>query len=262
MTRFSHRLAATLMVAWAVGCSSSPTTATVQPATGLPEFADHLERLRTQLFIPGMQAAIGKDGQVAWQHSFGLADLSAGLHVADTTTFHLASLTKQYATVVLLRLVDSGLVSLDDPISKYGVSFVGSGPVRVRHLLSMTSSGTPGQQFLYDGDRFALLGQVIARAAGRSFADLANAWILQPLGLHRTAPNVEDAAFAFSGLSATAYRATVARGYAVQGGKPSPTAYPTMFSVSAGMMSTAAEVVRFSQALDAGSLLSAIRCGT
>ncbi len=204
-----------------------------------------------------MAAAIGQDGQVAWQHSFGFADLEARLAVADTTTFHLASLTKLFSTVVLLRLVDSGLVSLDEPVSAYGVTIPGSGTVRVRHLLSMTSSGaTPGDRFLYDGDRFALLDAVIAGASGRSFADLATAWIIAPLGISRTAPNVENQAFAFSGLNSTAYRATMAKPYTIQNGKASRSNYPTSFSVSAGMISTAADVVRFAQALDAGTILA------
>jgi CubicO group peptidase (beta-lactamase class C family) len=207
-----------------------------------------------------MGAAIASNGRVAWQKPFGLADVSANAPVRDTTTFHLASLTKMFAAVVLLRLVDSGLVSLDDPVSKYGIQIPNSGTIRVRHLMSMTSEGaTPGEQFQYNGDRFALLDGVIRQSAGgRSFADLVNAWIITPLSLTRTAPNVDDpASFQYSGKNASAYRATMAKPYALSNGMVRLSTYPTLFSVAAGLISTASDVATFSLALDSGSLLSA-----
>ena len=208
-----------------------------------------------------MQAAIGHNGAISWTKSFGLADVAGQHAVRDTTTFHLASLTKLFGTVVLLRLVDSGLVSLDDPVSSWGVTVPSSGIVRVRHLLSMTSSGSPpGSRFAYDGDRFALLDTVIRRVSGRQFADLVTQWVIRPLALTRTAPNVDNNAFGFSGLDAATYRATLARPYAVQGSAVTLTTYPTLFGVAAGMMGTATDVVRFAQALDSGTVLrSAMR---
>ena len=206
-----------------------------------------------------MGAAIASSGRIAWQKPFGLADVSANAPVRDTTTFHLASLTKMFAAAVLLRLVDSGLVALDDPVSKYNIQIPNTGTIRVRHLMSMTSQGTtPGEQFQYNGDRFALLDGVIRQSSGRSFADLVTAWIITPLSLTRTAPNVDNpAAFQYSGKDASEYRATMAKPYAFSNGVVRPSTYPSNFSVAAGLISTAADVATFSLALDSGSLLSA-----
>jgi len=159
---------------------------------------------------------------------------------------------------VLLRLVDSGLVSLDDPVARYGVTLEGPGSeaVKVRHVFSMTSEGpVPGERFAYNGNRFGSLDRVIRQASGRSFAELARDWIIRPLGLRRTAPNVADSAFTLMGRDAGAYRAAMAKGYSVQRSRVAPGSYPAFFGVSAGMISTASDVVRFAQALGDGRLL-------
>lgn len=204
-----------------------------------------------------MSAAIGANGRVAWTGRFGHANVGSGLTVQDTTSFHLASLTKLFGGIVVMRLVDSGLVSLDDPISKFGVSLPGSNPdaVRVRHLITMTSAGTPGQSFAYNGDRFARLDQVIRRASGKSFAALANEWIIRPLALRRTAPNVDSPAFAVSGHDERAFRGNLASPYGMPLGPQYPGTYPSHFSVAAGMISSSSDMIRLVQALQAGTLL-------
>jgi CubicO group peptidase (beta-lactamase class C family) len=60
----------------------------------------------------------------------------------------------------------------------------------VRHLLSHTSEGNPGEQYRYNGNRFAELDKVVQRATGKSFGELLIANILDPLGMNETAPNV------------------------------------------------------------------------
>jgi CubicO group peptidase (beta-lactamase class C family) len=248
----------------ACGCGGADSiTGRVEPLTGhattIAEFETRLETLRTNLQIPGMGAAIAQNGRITWERGFGLADPSIAKSVTTTTSFHIASLTKTFAATVILRLVDSGLVSLDDPVSKYGINLSSGGIVRVRHLLSMTSGGSvPGDTFAYDGDRFGLLDQVISQASGRSFADLANAWIIAPLGLTHTAPNVDNpTAFAVTGKDPVAFRANLARPFALSGGAATASAYPTFFGPAAGMISTAGEVARFSIALDSATVLRA-----
>ena len=242
-----------------LGCQGSLTGFAGLPgaATSLADFERRVDSTRALLRIPGMSAAIGKNGRIAWSRGFGSADLSSGTPVTPQTTFHIASLTKLFGAAVLLRLVDSGLVRLDDPVSQYGISLQSSGTIRVRHLLSMTSGGSvPGESFSYNGDRFALLGQVIQRAAGKPFEELVTTWMIRPLGLDHTAPNVDNPAFAYSGQDAAAYRAGMAKPYATTNGAPVLSQYPTLFSVAAGLISTPSDIVRFVQALDSGSVLS------
>jgi CubicO group peptidase (beta-lactamase class C family) len=125
--------------------------------------------------------------------------------------------------------------------------------------LSHTSEGVPGDRFRYNGDRFALLDQVIQRATGESFATLVMGRIVVPLALDRTAPNpLSVVAFAALGCDAATYIAAMATGYGIDTRKrPVAVAYPASFSSAAGLVSTARDVARYSTALDAGQLLGA-----
>ena len=224
----------------------------------LAQFERQLDGLRTQLAIPGMSAIVMVHDSVIWEGSLGFADVASQRPVTPQTQFHLASLTKTFASTIVMQLVEQGLVNLDDPVGKYEITLPGSDIIRVRHLLSHTSEGVPGEQFRYNGDRFARLDQVIQRAAGESFATRVIERIVKPLGLHQTAPNPRDAsAFATSGLDAAAYVAQMATGYGIDDRKrPVPVAYPGSFSCAAGLVSTARDVARYSTALDAGQFLS------
>ena len=240
-------------------CSASLGPNAGPAAQTLAEFASQLDRLRSQLAIPGLSAIVMLHDAVVWEGSLGLADIPSQRAVTPATQFHLASLTKTFASTIVLQLVEQGLVSLDDPISNYGLTLPGSGIIRVRHLLSHTSEGVPGDAFHYNGDRFALLDQVIQRATGESFATRVMQRIVTPLALQHTAPNPLNAvAFAASGLDAGTYSTGMATGYGIDTrGRPVATAYPASFSSAAGLVSTAREVARYSTALDAGQFLSA-----
>src|SRR5687768_9853336 len=178
-------------------CSLSTGPDVPRAAQTLAEFETQLDGLRTKLAIPGMSAIVMVHDTVLWEGSLGMADISSQARVTPATQFHLASLTKTFASTIVMQLVEQGLVDLDDPVGDYGITLTGPGIIRVRHLLSHTSDGTPGDQFSYNGNRFALLDQVIQRATGESFATRVMQRIVTPLGLERTAPNpLDNVAFA------------------------------------------------------------------
>ena len=149
-----------------------------------------LDQIRQDLKIPAMSAAIVKDQKVIWAKGFGFADPENKVPATEHTSYHLASLTKTFASTIVMRLVEEGKVKLDDPVSKYGVQLESEGVIRVKHLLSHTSEGNPGERYSYNGNRFAELDKVIQKATGKSFAELLIANILDPLDLKETGPNV------------------------------------------------------------------------
>ncbi len=163
-------------------------------ATGDAERIAHLEHLlvgsQQQLKIPAMSCAIVKDQKVVWAKGFGHADVENKIPATEHTSYHLASLTKTFASTILMQLVQNGTVKLDDPASKYGILLESEGVIRVKHLFSHTSEGNPGERYSYNGNRFAELDKVIQKAAGKSFAELLIANILDPLDMNETAPNV------------------------------------------------------------------------
>jgi CubicO group peptidase (beta-lactamase class C family) len=149
-----------------------------------------LESLRQELKIPAYSAAIVKNQKVIWAKGFGYADVENKIPATEHTAYHLASLTKTFASTILMQLVQEGKIKLGDPVSKYGILLESDGVIRVRHLVSHTSEGNPGEQYRYNGNRFAELDKVIEKATGKSFAELLIANILDPLGMNDTAPNV------------------------------------------------------------------------
>ena len=148
-----------------------------------------LDAIRQMLKIPAMSCAIVKDQKVVWSKGFGYADLENKIPATPHTSYHLASLTKTFASTILMQLVQDGKVGLDDPVAKYGILLESPGVIRVKHLFSHTSEGNPGENYSYNGNRFAELDKVVQKASGKSFGELLIEKILDPLDLKETAPN-------------------------------------------------------------------------
>ena len=113
----------------------------------------------------GYVAMFARDGEIVFATTAGHADIERGIPMTLDTRMRIASLTKPITAVAAMSLVEDGLVSLDDPVSKYipaaaevrvatSVSRNAAGefetrplssPLRVRHLL-MFSSGIGGSR--------------------------------------------------------------------------------------------------------------------
>jgi CubicO group peptidase (beta-lactamase class C family) len=246
-------------------CGSEPTgpaapppapSVPVVPTPGVQGFAAELDSLRLAHQIPGMSAAIVENERIVWSMGLGFADVAGGKRTTDTSCFHLASLTKPFASVVIMQLVEEGLLDLDDPVSEYGVDLSGNGVILVRHLLTHTSEGTPGSSYRYNGARFDQLGRVIQRASGRTFGELLVERILGPLQLRHTAPNVEDrVSFALTGLDRDEYIENMATAYELRGTRVVETEYASGFGPAAGLISSAEDMASFSIAIDRSQLL-------
>ena len=169
---------------------ASPDSSDSSDSARIARLETQLDRLRQELMIPAYSAAIVKDQKVMWAKGFGYADVEKKVPATEHTAYHLASLTKTFASTILMQLVQEGKIKLDDPVSKYGITLESEGVIKVRHLFSHTSEGNPGEQYRYNGNRFAELDKVVERATGKSFAELLIANILDPLGMNETAPNV------------------------------------------------------------------------
>ena len=226
------------------------------PARSVAEFEGHLEQLRVALRIPAFSAAMTSGGRIVWARGFGEANMERRVPADSQTEYHLASLTKTFASTVILQLVDEGKVSLDDPVSKYGITLASPGVIRVRHLMSHTSEGVPGSHFRYNGNRFALLDSVIVHASGQTFAERLAQRVIEPLHLRRTAPNPRSpSSFAVMAFDRDTCMSRMARPYQVSGTENAPVSYPGSFSAAAGLVSTAVDVARYSIAMDSNAFL-------
>ncbi len=151
-----------------------------------------------------------------------------------------------------MQLVEENKLSLNDPVSDYGVELEADGIIRVKHLLSHTSEGVPGSHYSYSGNRYAYLDYVILGASGKTLCELLNEKIILPLNLTTTAANP------FSPndcLQNTIILNKLAQGYSPNGQNILP--LPTLFNSAAGLISNVIDISKFSIALDKDILLKA-----
>lgn len=98
--------------------------------------------------IVGCVVLIEEAGKRVYARSAGYADREAGIPVTENTIFRLASVTKPIVALTTLRMIDKGLLSLDDKVADYLPYFTprapdGSTPdILIRHLLTHTSGIT------------------------------------------------------------------------------------------------------------------------
>lgn len=103
--------------------------------------------IREKLFqfrMPGLAIAVkSNDGEI-YQDAFGYSDISAGKPVSADTCFSLASITKSFTSISVLKLARSGHLSLKDAVSDHIRELRGShfDEVTIHHLLSHSSGIT------------------------------------------------------------------------------------------------------------------------
>ena len=230
-------------------------------------FVKELETLRQRYHIPSLSVGIVHEKKLVWHKGLGYADIENKIVPGEHTVYHLASVTKTFGAIILMQLVEAGKVSLDDPVTKYGINlgarWGGDDRIKVKHLLTHTAMGhslngfKPGHSFIYSGDQYGQLKKVIEQASGQSFGQLLVQHILKPLQLEHTAPNLADSTdFALMGYDRAAFEKLVAKPYEWQKDQLVPITYPTYFGPSAGLMSCVTDLATYSNAIDEKRFLS------
>ena len=163
------------------------------------------------------------DGKhIIWSQAFGLADRAAGRAPTDVTMFGTGSVSKMFAAIAVMKLVDRGVVDLDTPLVTYLPDFrmasAGFEDVTVRMLLNHASGfpGTdyrnalirspdpayldqvlqtlsisrlkapPGYMSVYCNDGFTAVAALVEAATGTSYVQFVQDEILTPLGMANT----------------------------------------------------------------------------
>ena len=222
------------------------------PAQSLTEFESVLERIRIDLKIPGFSAAITKNRKIVWAKGFGYANKKESIKATPETIYHLASLTKPFAATIIMQLIEENKLTLETPVSDFGLELETEGVIRVKHLLSHTSEGNPGSNYNYNGERFSYLDKVISGASGKTFCDLLTEKIIIPLNLNLTGPYPFFPNICFQNSDILE---KMAQGYTPNG--QNTLSYPIHFSPAAGLVSTVIDLLKFSIALDNDLLISA-----
>ena len=152
---------------------------------------------------PGAAVLIMQGNDTLYSRCFGIADMVTKQPVTFATNFCIASVSKQFSAVALLQLAEQGVLSLDDPLSKFFPEFQAPffHDITLRHIMSHTSgipdarsrsdrnfvlystdvesvgymktldhlNFTPGTQYEYINPTFQLIYQIVERATGIPF---------------------------------------------------------------------------------------------
>lgn len=171
--------------------------------------------------IPAVSIAIARAGSTLVAKGYGLANVELDVKASPSTVYRIGSLTKQFTAVAVMRLVESGKISLDDPVEKYLPDYpVGGRRITIRHLLTHTSGiksytglgpkfwdtsrldysheklialfkdeppdFQPGEKYLYNNSGYYLLGVIIEKVTGESYGSHMKKTLFDPLGLPST----------------------------------------------------------------------------
>jgi CubicO group peptidase (beta-lactamase class C family) len=163
--------------------------------------------------LPGVAVAIVDHGRVTKLATYGEANLEWPAKVDPETRFQLASATKLFTGILLMRAVEQGRLSLDDPISNF---FPGApeswSRIHVRQLANHTSglnedlgqprpktlaeavaasmkqplAYEPGTEARYGFTDFMILRAILEKVGGASLPQLLDRELVKPLGLAET----------------------------------------------------------------------------
>jgi len=264
--RWVRGVVALALVASASGAPGQAASSSID-AKRLAGFEKAVDDQRKRLRIPGLSAIIVKDQAVAWSKGFGYADLAQRVPATPDTLYSIASVTKPIAATLVLQLVEQGKLDLDTPASRYSGDFKDD-TVKVRHLISHTSSGTPGERFEYDGGRYDYLTAVLEKTSGTTYVELLVDRILDPLPMASSIPYHGIVAesgkwIASLGMARLDRYARAldrfARPYAYYGaGETVDATYPPedYVGAAAGVLSTVRDLAAFDIAIDRHVLLA------
>lgn len=155
--------------------------------------------------VPGMSAALIRDGKIVWSKGFGFSNAETKQAVTNETMFEAASLSKVVFAYGVLKLVETGKLDLDVPLNKYLGNNYEIAPddarinqITARRVLSHSAgfpnwrspddkylpiNFTPGEKFSYSGEGFVYLSKTVEKITGLALEDFMQKTVLQPLGM-------------------------------------------------------------------------------
>jgi D-alanyl-D-alanine carboxypeptidase len=274
---------ASLALVWSLLYGPSPAAAQAPTDEALIARIDALAaRALDQPGGAGFSVAVARGSTVILDKGYGKADLEHEVPATNATLFRIASVTKQYTAAAIMKLVEGGMLALDDDITKFIEYPTHGKTITVRHLLTHTSGiknytelpdanddltvvadlppekvldgvrnlpldFEPGSKRVYSNTGYHLLGMIIEKVSGRTYAEFLKMEFLEPLNLARTRYDV--------GSEVVRGRA---RGYTLHDGRLANAAFANMsVPYAAGsLMASAGDLVAWQIALVSGNVVS------
>ena len=192
-------------------------------ATSLAALDPLFEKFMAENHVPGLVYGVVADGRLVRVRGLGVRELASKSPVDADTAFRIASMSKQFAALAVLKLRDAGKLDLDAPaerfipeLAKQRYPTTDSPRIRLRDLLShaagfvtddpwgdrqldippddfsrlvaagVPTSRAPGMAYEYSNYGYALVGRAITNVARSNYADFVAASFFRPLGMNAT----------------------------------------------------------------------------
>jgi CubicO group peptidase (beta-lactamase class C family) len=176
---------------------------------------------------PGYAVGVVKNGKLVYARGFGRADLDYNAPITPRTSFHLASLSKQFTAAAVALLILDGKLSLDTPVSRFFPEVTKYGAdIRIKHLIYYTSglqeymslprsngspwfsfhyftideaiatslranklNFAPGTQWAYSNINYMLLARIVERVSGMPLSEFLKTRVFAPLEMNASQLN-------------------------------------------------------------------------
>jgi CubicO group peptidase (beta-lactamase class C family) len=162
---------------------------------------------------PGVSVAVMRNGKVESVSSYGIANSEYQITVSPETSFQMASGSKIFTSALLFRLLEQKKIALDDPLAKYVAdappawsaitirdlaahisglaapdvdSNITSSEAVVKLAVKVAPEAKPGERANYGDFDYPILQYILEKVAGKTYAQLMQEEIFQPLGFHCT----------------------------------------------------------------------------
>ena len=166
---------------------------------------EQIPELMEQSSIVGLSIALIEDAKVTWNRGFGFKNQESNELVTVDTIFEAGSLSKPVFSYAVLKLCETGALSLDTPLTSYlSEPYLPNEPllelVSTRHVLSHTTGFPnwcpegellkihfmPGERFSYSGEGYVYLQKVIEHLTGQLLDEYLRSALLEPFGMYNS----------------------------------------------------------------------------
>jgi len=253
-------------------CKPETYIATLNDHKIEPEKIDtFIQHKMDSLNIPGMSLAVINDAEIVYYRTFGVVSTNTNDPVVNTTLFDAGSISKTMFAYLVLKMVDKDVLDLDTPLYKYlpypDIEYDERYKLITARMILSHRSGfpnwrflnkdkkldikfTPGTDFLYSGEGFEYLANVIAHLNNIKKDELQGLMenhVFKPLEINHTYYTWND--YIEQNQAKGHVDGKVARGYGIHSDKPG-------FYASYSLQTDALNYSRFLIALMEGKGLS------
>lgn len=159
---------------------------------------------------------IAHEGKIILKKCYGFANCELRKPNTPQTRFRIASITKTFTALAIMKLQEQGLLHVQDPISHYLPDYPHGNQITIHHLLTHTSGipnyykyfadicnltklkkivsiiqhwpleFEPGSKYMYSNSGYLLLAYIIEKVSGKTYNEFLDKNIFKPLNMHNS----------------------------------------------------------------------------